>query len=134
MKKLILITIISHLFPMVLHAQDEFEMKEGDTTYIMKKYYMVLLLSNPDKEQLDSTQVVEIQKAHLDNINRLAEMGKIVIAGPMGDDGNLRGIFIMDCESVEEAKNLCETDPAIKKKRLLYEVHPWWAAKGSVLP
>jgi len=61
-------------------------------------------------------------------------MGKIVIAGPMGDDGNLRGIFIMDCESVEEAKNLCETDPAIKKKRLLYEVHPWWAAKGSVLP
>jgi len=134
MKKLILITIISHLFPMVLHAQDEFEMKEGDTTYIMKKYYMVLLLLNPDKEQLDSTQVVEIQKAHLDNINRLAEMGKIVIAGPMGDDGNLRGIFIMDCESVEEAKNLCETDPAIKKKRLLYEVHPWWAAKGSVLP
>jgi len=69
MKKLILITIISHLFPMVLHAQDEFEMKEGDTTYIMKKYYMVLLLSNPDKEQLDSTQVVEIQKAHLDSIN-----------------------------------------------------------------
>lgn len=134
MKKLILITVISLLYSMVLHAQDEFEMKEGDTTYIMKKHYMVLLLSNPDKEQLDSTQVAEIQRAHLDNINKLAEMGKIAIAGPMGDDGNLRGIFVMDCESLEEAKDLCETDPAIKKKRLLYEVHPWWAAKGSVLP
>ena len=114
-------------------AQDEFEMKQGDTTYIMKKYYLVLLKANPDKEQLDSTQVADIQKAHLENIDRLAAMGKIAIAGPMGDDGNLRGIFVMDCESREEAVTLCETDPAIKKKRLLFEVHSWWAAKGSVL-
>lgn len=117
-----------------VNAQDEFEMTEGDTTYIMKKYYLVLLKANPDKEDLDLTTVAEIQKAHLDNINRLAEMGKIAIAGPMGDNGNLRGIFVMDCESLEEAEILCKTDPAIKRNRLLFEVHPWWAAKGSVLP
>ncbi len=122
------------LSPMFAHAQDEFEMKQGDTTYIMKKYYLVLLKANPDKEQLDSTQVAEIQKAHLENIDRLAAKGKIAMAGPMGEDGNLRGIFVMDCINLEEAVTLCETDPAIKKKRLLYEVHSWWAAKGSVLP
>ena len=92
------------------------------------------LKANPDKEQLDSTRVAEIQKAHLKNIDRLAAMGKIAMAGPMGDDGNLRGIYIMDCINLEEAVSLCETDPAIVKKRLLYEIHPWWAAKGSVLP
>ena len=134
MKKLLVVLI--GLFTITYHvqAQDEFEMKDGDTTYIMKKYYLVLLLVNPDKEQLDSAKVAEIQQAHLDNIGRLANLGKIVMAGPMGDDGNLRGIFVMDCENLEEARMLCETDPAIIKKRLLYEVHPWWAAKGSKLP
>ena len=117
-----------------LHAQEEFEMTEGDTTYIMKKYYLVLLKTNPDKETLDSLEVAEIQAAHLENINRLADMGKIVMAGPMGDDGNLRGLFVMDCINLEEAETLCNTDPALKKKRMLFEVHPWWAAKGSVLP
>ena len=134
MKKLIPLTVISVFLSIMSYGQDEFEMNEGDTTYIMKKYYIVMLLANPDKEQLDSALVAEIQQAHLDNINRLAELGKIVMAGPRGDDGNLRGIFIMDCDSLEEAETLCKTDPAIKRKRLLYEVHPWWAAKGSVLP
>ena len=134
MRKTLFLFLIVCMSNLMLYAQDEFEMKEGDTTYIMKKYYLVLLKANPEKEELDSATVMEIQQAHLDNINRLAEMGKIAIAGPMGDNGNLRGIFVMDCESLEEAENLCNTDPAIKRKRLLFEVHPWWAAKGSVLP
>lgn len=134
MKKLFPIALILILNSVFAHGQDEFEMKQGDTTYIMKKYYLVLLKANPGKEQLDSTQVAEIQKAHLENIDRLAALGKIAMAGPMGEDGNLRGVFVMDCINHEEAVTLCETDPAIKKKRLLYEVHSWWAAKGSVLP
>lgn len=134
MKKILFLSLTIIVSTLAANAQDEFEMKEGDTTYIMKKYYLVLLKANADKEELDSTSVAEIQEAHLNNINKLAELGKIVMAGPMGDDGNLRGIFIMDCESLEEAETLCRTDPAIKRKRLLYEVHPWWAAKGSVLP
>ena len=134
MKHLGLCTMITLLNICYSFAQDEFEMKDGDTTYIMKKYYLVLLKANPEKEALDSAKVMEIQKAHLDNISRLADLGKIVMAGPMGDNGNLRGIFVMDCESLEEADKLCQTDPAIARKRLLYEVHPWWAAKGSVLP
>jgi len=134
MKKLVLIGTILFGFIIYVQAQDEFEYTEGDTTYIMKKYYMVLLLTNPDKEQLDSIQVATIQKAHLDNISKLAKEGKIVMAGPMGDDGDLRGIFVMDCSSLEEAEELVNTDPAIKKKRMLFEVHPWWAAKGSILP
>lgn len=134
MKKLLLLLFSISAISFQSYSQDEFEMQEGDTTYVMKKYYLVLLKANPDKEALDSAKVAEIQQAHLDNISRLADMGKIVMAGPMGDDGNLRGIFVMDCDNLEEATDLCETDPAIMKKRLLYEVHPWWAAKGSKLP
>lgn len=134
MRNLLFSTLILISAIDVSNAQDEFEMTAGDTTYIMKKYYLVLLLANPEKEELDSMKVAEIQRAHLDNINRLTELGKIAIAGPMGDDGNLRGIFVMDCESLEEAETLCKTDLAIQKRRLLFQIHPWWAAKGSVLP
>ena len=133
-KKLMVSAVLLITCSVHLLAQEEFEMTEGDTTYIMKKYYLVLLKANPDKESLDSIEVADIQAAHLENINRLADMGKIVMAGPMGDDGNLRGIFVMDCINLEEAEALCKTDPALKKKRMLFEVHPWWGAKGSVLP
>ena len=36
-----------------------------------------------------------------------------------------------DC--LEIAKELMGQDPAVKIGRLSYEVHPWWAAKGSKL-
>lgn len=134
MKKILPCILFFLLIYFISYGQDEFGMTEGDTTYVMKKYYLVLLKANPEKEPLDSARVMEIQRAHLDNINRLADLGKIVIAGPMGDDGNLRGIFVMDCLSLEEAESLVQTDPAIQQKRLLAEVHPWWAAKGSRLP
>ena len=133
MKELLILLLII-LVSSSLKAQDEFEYTEGDTTYVMKKYYLVLLKANADKEKLDSASIAQIQQAHLDNIGRLHDLGKIVMAGPMGEDGDLRGIFVMDCDSIEEARELCETDPAISKKRLLYEVHSWWAAKGSKLP
>ncbi len=134
MKKILILSFLLLEIVMQVQAQEEFEYTDGDTTYIMKKYYMVLLLANPDREYLDSAIVAEIQQAHLDNISRLAKEGKIVMAGPMGDDGDLRGIFVMDCVSLEEAESLVYTDPAIQKKRMLFEVHPWWVAKGSKLP
>jgi uncharacterized protein YciI len=134
MKKLFSLNLLLIFLVIQANAQEEFEYQDGDTTYIMKKYYMVLLLTNPDREQLDSAKVAEIQQAHLDNISRLGKEGKIVIAGPMGDDGDLRGIFVMDCANLDEAQALVNSDPAIKQKRMLFEVHPWWAAKGSKLP
>jgi uncharacterized protein YciI len=75
----------------------------------------------------------ELQKAHLANINRLAEMKKLVVAGPFGDDGRLRGIFVFRVASIDEAKTLAETDPAVKAGRLAIDLHPWLVPDG-VLP
>jgi uncharacterized protein YciI len=75
----------------------------------------------------------EIQKGHMANINRLADMKKLIAAGPFGDDGRLRGIFVFRVESLEEAKALTATDPAVQAGRLAMELHTWMVPEG-VLP
>ena len=75
----------------------------------------------------------EIQKGHMANINRLAEMKKLVAAGPFGDNGQLRGIFVFRVASLEEARVLTATDPAIQAGRLAMDIHPWMVPEG-VLP
>lgn len=103
----------------------------SEKKYEMKQYYFVMLTKGERREEItDTNKINAIQKAHLENIGRLAEMGKILVAGPFGDDTNWRGIFIFDCKTKEEVEALLKTDPAIAAGRLAYEIHPWWTAKN----
>ena len=103
-----------------------------DTTpvYEMKQYWLVLLFSGGVRSQ-DTATAARIQKAHINNIERLAAQGKIIMAGPMGDNTNLRGIFIMDGKDSTEIAGHIKTDSAIVTGRLRFEIHPWWTAKGK---
>ncbi len=94
----------------------------------MRKYYLVELLRIPDRPELDSLTSAKIQTANLNNIDSLHKAGKLVLAGPFGDDKG-GGIFILKAASLEEATEMCESDPAIKNKRLNYTVRPWWSDK-----
>jgi len=92
------------------------------------------LLYRGDKWTAEKTAATEeLQKAHLANIMRLAEMKKLVVAGPMGDDTLLRGIFVFRVPSIEEARALAATDPAVMAGRLKIEMHPWLVPEG-ILP
>ena len=101
--------------------------KLGADEYGMKQYVMAFLKSGP-KKITDSTKREEIQRAHLKNIMRLTEEGFLIVAGPFLDDQKIRGIFIFNVESVEEAKKLAETDPAVKAGVLALELHPWYGS------
>ena len=105
----------------------------GADEYGMKSYVMALLRSGPDRSQ-DSAAAATIQAAHLANIRRLADEGKLALAGPFMDGGDLRGIFVFNTASVEEARALAATDPAVKAGRLAIELRPWYgsAALGEV--
>ena len=56
--------------------------------------------------------------------------GACPLAGPFLDGGDLRGLFLFEVATLEEAKALCETDPAVKAGRLVVEVHPWLGPEG----
>lgn len=103
---------------------------DSTPVYQMKQYWLVLLFSGSQRSQ-DSVTAAKIQQAHMNNIERLAAEGKIIMAGPMGDKSNLRGIFIMDGKDSTEIASHIKVDSAIITGRLRFEIHPWWTAKGK---
>ncbi len=139
MNKMLLMML---LLAVSLSAQDKKGAKEPpkqsasepkeEKKWEMKQYYLVLLKRGPIRNQ-DSATAALLQKGHMENITRLYNEGKIDIAGPMMNDGDIRGIFVFNVASYEEVLSLCNTDPAIKAGRLSVEILPWYAAKGSVL-
>lgn len=97
----------------------------------MRLYYFVMLKKGPNRSQ-DSAAVVKLQAGHMAAIERNAANGKLILAGPMGDDGDLRGLFFFKTATIEEAKALVEQDPMVKAGRLTYEIHPWWTMEGKL--
>jgi len=99
----------------------------------LTKMYLAFLTRGEKWTAEKTPATEEIQKGHMANINRLAEMKKLIAAGPFGDDGRLRGIFVFRVESLEEAKSLTASDPAIQAGRLAMDIHTWMVPVG-ILP
>ena len=99
----------------------------GADDYGMKKYVMAFLKEGPIRET-DSVKAAALQKAHLENIFRMADEGKLVLAGPFLDDNPIRGIYIFNVPTLEEARKLTETDPAIQAGSLVMELHEWYGS------
>lgn len=128
------IIVLFLLFVSNVKAQDStvvfdslYAQKLGADDYGMRPYVMAFLKSGPNRDQSEE-ESQELQAAHMENIGRLAEEGKLVLAGPFLDGGDLRGIYIFAVESVEEAEELTATDPAIQAGRLVMELHPWYGS------
>ena len=98
----------------------------GADDYGMKAYTMAFLYRGPNTD-MDSTTASELQKAHMANINRMAEEGKLVFAGPFMDKDSLRGIYIFNT-SLEEAAAMTNTDPAIQAGSLVMEMKEWYGS------
>ncbi|MBC7863876.1 MAG: hypothetical protein IAF38_12950 [Bacteroidia bacterium] len=105
---------------------------KGVGDFEMKQYFMVFLKSGPNRTQ-DSVTVAKIQEGHLAHLTKMYNEGKTDLAGPFMDKGDIRGICVYNVATIEEVKKLTELDPAVISGRLIVEIHPWYAAKGSVL-
>lgn len=122
-----------HLAAEMLPWWSEDVMKKPTTPIKMTRAYLGFLRRGPKWTPERTAATEELQKAHMANMNRLAMMKKLVVAGPFGGDGTMRGIFVFKVASLEEAKVLAETDPAVQAGRLAIDMHTWLVPEG-VLP
>lgn len=99
---------------------------------LLKQYWLVLLRKGTNRMQ-DSITAASIQEGHMANIRKLGSAGVLLMAGPMGDDTDLRVIFILDAKDSATAAAYINTDPAVKAGRLRFELHPWWTQTGTYI-
>jgi|SRR5688500_10807468 len=102
----------------------------GGDDYGMKMYVLVILKTGTanitEKAKVDS-----LFAGHMRNINRLVDMGKLVVAGPLRkNDKAYRGIFILNVTTFEEAKKLMEEDPAITSGMLDTDLFHWYGSSA----
>jgi uncharacterized protein len=108
----------------------------GADDYGMKKYILVILKTGTNtragKQETDS-----LFRGHMENINRLASSGKLIVAGPLAkNEKTYRGIFILDVPTIAEAETLILTDPAVRSALLGADLFEWYgsAALKKYLP
>ncbi|HEY1005886.1 MAG TPA: YciI family protein [Sphingobacteriaceae bacterium] len=106
----------------------ELAKKLGADDYGMKAYVLVILKTGPAKIA-DKDKLQALFRGHMANIQRLADAGTLVVAGPLGkNEQAYRGIFIFDVKTVAEAKELVLTDPAVKEQVFDAEFFEWYGS------
>jgi uncharacterized protein YciI len=97
-------------------------------------FIVVLLVRPPNAPDIAKAELDQLQEKHLANIRRLADEGKLLKAGPFEDYSgrNVRGMFILKTDSLDQAREWVATDPLIKIGRLVPEFLKWYVMKGSL--
>lgn len=97
-----------------------------------ESYQLVLLKRGPSWTPEKTPAIETLQREHLAHLGKMGESGKMVIAGPFGDqaDESMRGMCLYRVGSLEEAKALAESDPMVKSGRLKVEALTWYVEKG----
>ena len=105
----------------------------GADDFGMKAYMFVILKTGTNKID-DKAKSDSLFTGHLKNIGRLADLGKLIIAGPFGkNDKSYRGLFILNVKTIDEANDLLSSDPAIREKLLEPEIIPWYGSAALPL-
>jgi uncharacterized protein YciI len=102
----------------------------GTPEYEMTNYVLGMLRKGPNFGTGTKEENQRLMEGHLANIRKMAAEGKMIVAGPLTDNGDLRGIFIFKAKSPDDVRAMTEEDPAVKAGRFVVELHPWFAAAG----
>lgn len=96
-----------------------------------KSYTIVFLNIRSEAEKIDTARSRKLMEGHMANINRLAEEGKLLAAGPFHGGG---GLFILNTTSIEEAQSWVSSDPAVQANRWNIELLPYTPRVGGICP
>ena len=107
----------------------ELAKKLGGSDNGMKTYVLVILKTGPKDGDFKGKDRDDIFAGHMANINRLADAGKLAVAGPfMKNDKGYRGLYIFNSKTIDEAQQIVETDPAVKSGILVPDMTLWYGS------
>ena len=104
----------------------------GADDYGMRNYVLVVLKTGPTRVP-DGKERDEMFQGHFANIQRLANEGKLAVAGPFDGVDGWRGLFIFAVEDIEAAKQLVATDPVIAHGEMVAEFHKLYSSAALML-
>jgi hypothetical protein len=115
-----------------LAADDAKPAEPAKAKFEFETVQLVLLVRAPTWKKLPDGEAQALQKAHIGHLEAMGAAGKMVVAGPVGDqtDPAYRGICVYRVGSAAEAKALAEQDPVVRAGQLRVEAMTWYFGKG----
>ena len=135
----LLVLALTCLVPLVAAAEEpsfdaELAKKLGADERGMKTYVLCILKTGPKDAEVTGDARKEIFAGHFANIGRLADEGKLAVAGPFGkNDKAYRGLYIFNVATIEEAEKLVVLDPAVKAGVFVPELTLWYGSAAMMV-
>src|SRR5215469_8475740 len=101
----------------------------------LQEFQLILLRRPGAAPEYDEQTSARIQREHVGFYASMRQAGHVVTNGPVRDqpDERLRGIAIFAAASVDRARELANTDPAVRAGRLQVEVMTWGCPAGTMI-
>jgi uncharacterized protein YciI len=90
--------------------------------------YWVFLNKGPGRGKVSTMTkdaVNRMQKEHVDNLGALGRQGRGLAAGPLGDNGFIRGDVVLSLTNAAEVKDCFKPDPFVQNGILAVEAYRW---------
>jgi uncharacterized protein YciI len=97
----------------------------------LEQLYFGFLVRGPAWTPTSTPETQELQKQHLAYMEGQSKVGKLLIAGPCENAGDIRGIVVYRTATPEEARERASGDPMVKVGRLAVDLHTWFVSKGA---
>lgn len=98
------------------------------------RHYVLAILKTGPKRMPDGEQRDAMFSGHFANIQRLADEGKLALAGPFEDNPDgWRGLFLFAVADIDEARRLAATDPVIVNGEMIAEYHDWYGSAAVMM-
>jgi uncharacterized protein len=100
----------------------------------MKMYVLCILKTGPKDAAIQGDERKKIFAGHFENIGRLANEGKLAVAGPFGkNDKSYRGLYIFNVPTIEEAEKLVTLDPAVAAGVFVPDLTLWYGSAAMTV-
>jgi len=99
----------------------------------MLRYPVALIKKNRNGPALSEEKAAETRAQHEESVKRLRVEGKLAVAGPFQQGGDLLGVFIYQQMPKDEARRLTEGDPLVSTGAATFEMYEW-LCEEKVMP